>query len=249
LDSGLDHAIAWIAAHPDESGTNPPLMYMVADIEKMTGDPRLRPVLEANVQTLTHRYATAKLMPFWMRFADPHASLPFITTYELSRESFDQRWFAYAIDPEKAHLSDEDLANLFSLTKYVWGARHHQVLGLIMYRDFNGASEKVDDTLRWLCEKEARDQRYDFRVNDSYVQRNAFMLAAGQPDVVRSRWIERILDNQNSDGSWNYSWYGWGRGIAEYGGDVAPGHTTIQGAWATALLKYRYPEWIKEHYR
>ena len=248
VDADLDHAIGWIAAHPDVSGTNPPLMYMVADIEKMTGDPRLRSVLEANKQTLNHRYAAAALTPFWIRFADPQAPLPFITSYELSKDGFDQRWFAYAIDPHKAYLSEDDLANLFSLTKYDWGARHHQVLALIMYRDFNGDSEKVDDTLRRLCEKEARDQRYDFRVTDAYVQRNAFMLAAGQSGLVRSRWVERILNNQMADGSWSYSWYGWGRGIMEFG-VVYPGHTTVQGAWALALLKYRYPEWINEHYR
>jgi 4-amino-4-deoxy-L-arabinose transferase-like glycosyltransferase len=248
LDASLDRAIAWIASNNDVTGINPPIMYMVADIEKMTGDPRLLSVLEANKRTLSTRYAAAQLAPFWMRFADPRAPLPFITTDELSREGFDQRWFAYAINPDKAHLSEEDLANLFSLTKYVWGARHHQVLALIMYRDFNGDSEKVDDTLRQLCEKEARDQRYDFRVTDAYVQRNAFMLAAGQPDLVRSRWIERILDNQMPDGSWNYSWYGWGRGVMEFGSKDSQ-HTTIQAAWAIAQLKYRYPQWIDEHYR
>jgi hypothetical protein len=165
----------------------------------------------------------------------------------LRREGFDQRWFAYAIDPNNVYLSPDDLADLFSLTKYNWGARHHQVLGLIMYRDFNGDSPRVDDTLRRLCQKEARDQTYDFRVTDAYVQRNAFMIAAGQAGLVRGRWIERILDNQNADGSWNYCWYGWCRGVAEFG-TVYPGHTTIQGAWALALLKYRCSQWIQEHY-
>ena len=247
LDTELDKSIAWIAAHPEISGTNPPLMYMVADIEKMTGDPRLLPVLAANVETLNTRYATYRLTPYWMRFVDPHAPLPFITEYELRSQGLDQRWFAYAIDPKRVYLSQEDRQNLFSLTKYKWGARHHQVLGLIMYRDFNGDSPKVDDTLRQLCLKEARDQTYDFRVTDAYVQRNAFMIAAGQSDLVRGRWIERILDNQTADGSWNYCWYGWCRGVAEFG-TVYPGHTTIQGAWALALLKYRHPEWIQEHY-
>jgi 4-amino-4-deoxy-L-arabinose transferase-like glycosyltransferase len=247
LDASLDRAIAWIAANNDVTGVNPPIMYMVADIEKMTGDPRLLPVLEANVQTLHGRYAADALTPFWLRFAAPQAPLPFITTLELRKEGFDQRWFAYAIKPEKVHLSEDDLADLFSLTKYSWGARHHQVLGLIMYRDFNGDTEKVDDTLRRLCEKEARDQRYDFRVTDAYVQRNAFILAAGQPGLVRSRWIERILDNQTADGSWNYCWHGWGRGILEFG-SIDPQHTTIQAAWALAQLKYRYPQWIDEHY-
>ena len=249
LDASLDHAIAWIAANNPTSGVNPPLMYMIADMEKMTNDPRLRSVLEANKQTLNGRYRSSPLTPFWLRFLDPHAPLPFMSTLELRREGFDQRWFAYAIKPEQVHLSEDDLANLFSLTKYVWGARHHQLLGLIMYRDFNGDSEKVDDTLRRLCEKEARDQTYDFRVTDAYVQRNAFMLAAGQPDLVRSRWVERILDNQTPDGSWKSCWYEWCRGVMEFGHNTDPAHTAIQAAWALAQLKYRYPQWIEQHYQ
>ncbi len=248
LDASLDHAIAWIASNNDVSGVNPPLMYMLADMEKMTNDPRLRSVLEANKRTLNDRYGSNPLTPFWLRFVEPQTPLPFMTTLELRREGFDQRWFAYAIKPEKVHLSEEDLADLFSLTKYVWGARHHQVLALIMYRDFNGDTGKVDDALRRLCEKEARDQHCDFRVTDAYVQRNSFMLAAGQPDLVRSRWIERILNNQTADGSWKYCWYGWCRGVMEFG-RTDPQHTTIQSAWALAQLKYRYPQWIEEHYR
>lgn len=247
LDNRLDKAIAWIAAHPEVSGTNPPLMYMVADIAKMTSDPRLSPVLAANVETLHHRYAGQPLIPFWERFANPVVTLPFRFPYQLSGQSFDERWFAYSIAPDKVTLSDEDMENLFSPTKYVWGARHHQILALIMYRDFNGHSPKVDDILNQLVEKDARDQTYDFRVTDAYIQRNAFILAAGRLDLIRSRWIDRILDYQTADGSWNYCWYGWGRGLLEFG-TLYPGHTTIQAAWALASLKYRYPQWIAEHY-
>ena len=247
LDKGLDKAIAWIAAHPEVSGTNPPLMYMVSDIEKMTNDPRLLPVLAGNVDTLHSRYAGALLMPFWERFADRTVALPYLQPYQLRGQMFDQKFFVYGIAPDKVRLSDEDMDDLFSLNKYVWGARHHQILALIMYHDFNGYTPRVDDTLNRLVEKDARDQTYDFRVTDAYVQRNAFILAAGRPDLVRSRWIDRIMDNQTPDGSWKYCWYGWCRGVTEFG-TIYPGHTTIQGAWALALLKYRHPEWINEHY-
>ena len=248
LDAELDKAIAWIAAHPEVSGTNPPLMYMVSDIEKMTNDPRLLPVLAANVETLHRRYRLQLLEPFWERFANPAIVLPYLQPYQLRGQGFDQKFFAYCMAPNKVSLSDEDMADLFSLNKYVWGARHHQILALIMYHDFNGHTPKVDDTLNRLVEKDVRDQTYDFRVTDAYVQRNAFILAAGRPDLVRSRWIDRIMDNQIPDGSWKYCWYGWCRGLAEIG-TIYPGHTTIQGAWALALLKYRYPEWINGHYR
>jgi Dolichyl-phosphate-mannose-protein mannosyltransferase len=247
LDNSLDQGIAWIAAHPEVSGTNPPLMYMVADIAKMTNDPRLPPVLHVNVQTLHDRYARMLLNPFWERFDNPAVRLPFLAPYQLRGQAPDQRWFAYGIAPDKVTLSDEDMENLFSLTKYVWGARHHQILALIMYRDFNGRSPKVDETLNQLVEKDARDQTYDFRVTDAYIQRNAFILAAGRPDLIRSRWIDRILENQTGDGSWKYCWFGWGRGVLEFG-TIYPGHTTIQAVWALTQLKYRYPQWIAEHY-
>ncbi len=249
LDTELDSAITWIAAHPDVSGTNPPLMYMVSDIEKMTSDPRLVPVLAANLETLRHRYATDLFEPFWERFANAPSILPYLSPYQLRGQGFDQKFFVYGIAPDKVRLSDEDMANLFSLDKFVWGARHHQILGLIMYRAFNGsANQKVDDTLNKLVEKDARDQTFDFRVTDAYVQRNAFILAAGRPDLIRSRWIDRIMNNQRPDGSWSTCWYGWCRGVFEFGTVRDPGHTTIQGAWALAELKYRYPQWVAEHY-
>jgi hypothetical protein len=89
----------------------------------------------------------------------------------------------------------------------------------------------------------------DFRLNDSFIQRTAFVLGAGRPDLIRPRWMDRILDHQNPDGSWNSCWYGWCRGVFEFridnGGD---GHATVQAAWALTMLKYRYPQWINEHY-
>jgi hypothetical protein len=30
--------------------------------------------------------------------------------------------------------------------------------------------------------------------------------------------------------------------------DPDPGHTTVQGAWALYMLKYRYAQWIEQHY-
>jgi hypothetical protein len=127
--------------------------------------------------------------------------------------------------------------------------RHHQLLALVIYRDFNGGSPDLDRTMSHLSEKIARDAHYDFRVSDSYVQRTAFVLAAGRPDLIRDRWVERILDYQTSDGTWKYCWYGWCRGIFEFEMSSYSVHPTVQAAWALCMLKYRYPEWINEHYR
>jgi len=137
---------------------------------------------------------------------------------------------------------------MFSPTKYTWGARHHQLLALVMYRDFNGDNPELDSVINHLSEKIARDAHFDFRVGDSYIQRTTFVLAAGHPDLIRGRWLGRILDNQMPDGSWKYCWYGWCRGIFEFNA-TNPGHATVQAVWAVTMLKYHYPQWIKEHYR
>jgi hypothetical protein len=76
------------------------------------------------------------------------------------------------------------------------------------------------------------------------------VLGAGRPDLVRSRWIERILNYQQPEGTWSYCWHGWCKGILDFGApEVGPVHTTVQAAWALYLLKYRFPQWIDQHYR
>jgi 4-amino-4-deoxy-L-arabinose transferase-like glycosyltransferase len=246
LDASLDHAIGWIAAHPRASETNPSLMYMISDMARISGDSRLQTLLSDYA-----RYLSASLDPLdpvWTRLADPTASVPRLTIADLSAEGFERRWDAYAIVPNAVELTAEERADMFSPTKSYWGKRHHQLLALVMYRDFNGGSPDLDHTMNHLSEKIARDAHYDFRVGDSYVQRTAFVLAARRPDLIRDRWVERMLDYQTPDGTWKYCWYGWCRGVFEFGMSSYSVHPTVQAAWALALLKYRYPEWINEHY-
>ncbi len=224
------------------------MMYMIADMEKMSHDPRLQAVLDHyQKHYLIH---PAALIDFvWFRLMVRDANVPVIQIPDLHGEINETVWDAYAIAPDKISLAPEDRASMFSPTKFSWGSRQHQILSLIMYRDYNGGSPELDSTINYLAEKIARDAHYDFRVTDSYVQRTAFVLAAGRPDLIRPRWLDRILDHQNADGSWNSCWYGWCRGVFEFridsGGDP---HATVQAAWALTMLKYRYPQWIDEHY-
>jgi hypothetical protein len=118
-----------------------------------------------------------------------------------------------------------------------------------MYRYYNGGSPELNSTINHLAEKVARDAHFDFRVNDSYPQRSAFILAADRPDLIRRRWIERLLDYQHPDGNWNCCWYGWCKGIFEFGTNPDTEHTTVQAAWALYLLKYRFPQWTQQHFQ
>ena len=252
LDHALNNALNWVKDHPEDAETNAPLMYMVADMESMSHDPRLRAVLDDYQKNyLSHPLTLFDFV--WYRLVIRNANVPVIQVPDLHGRMNEIAWDAYALAPDKISLAAADRAAMFSPTKYIWGARQHQLLALDIYRDYNGASPEVDSALNYIAEKVARDQRYDFRVTDSYVQRVAFVLGAGRPDLIRSRWVDRILDNQNADGSWSYCWYGWCRGVFDFGTTYRTeaslsGHTTVQAAWALTMLKYRYPQWIDEHY-
>lgn len=246
LDADLDQAIGWIATHPRDSETNPSLMYMISDMERMSGDNRLQTLLNDYAKHLSTSFDPLKSV--WSRLINREATVPRLTVADLRGVGLEQKWDAYGIVPYTVELTTEERADMFSPTKYYWGSRRHQLLALVIYRDFNGGSPNLDRTMGHLSEKIARDAHYDFRVSDSYVQRTAFVLAAGRPDLIRDRWVERILDYQTSDGTWKYCWYGWCRGVVEFGMTVYPVHPTVQAAWALTMLKYRYPEWINEHY-
>ena len=246
LDGALERATVWIAANPELSLKNPSVMYMIADMEKMSADPRLQSLLDEYHRRLLHPVELFDLV--WIRLVDRRAPIPAIPFRAMRMEPYERIWDAYAIAPNNVGIYPAYRADMFSPTKYVWGVRQHQLLALVMYRDFNGDNAELDFTINHLSEKIARDAHYDFRVSDSYIQRTTFVLAAGRPDLVRPRWPERILENQTADGSWKYCWYGWCRGIFEFN-ITNPGHPTVQAAWALTMLKYRYPQWIKEHYR
>jgi hypothetical protein len=250
LDKSLDASTAWLSTHSEVFDT-PTMMFMVVDMERMSGDSRLRRLLD------TYPYRKGVIEPHqpfravWTRMLDPQAPVPTMDlTWVRAGDVLETLWDAHAVAPDRVLISSAQRANMFSPSKYSWGRRHHQLLALDIYRYYNGGSAEIDATLDHLAEMVARDAHYDFRVNDSYPQRAAFVLGAGRPDLIRSRWIERILDYQQPDGTWSYCWYRWCKGILEFGAPrVGPLHTTVQATWALYMLKYRFPQWIDQHYR
>src|ERR1017187_8284246 len=250
LDQSVDASTNWMAGHNEILG-NPSLMFMVTDMAKMSGDPRLHKMLE---QYLSSKYVTDPRRPFgpvWARMVDPRAPVPMLDMTEVSdRDIVEILWDAHAVAPDRVMISSAQRANMFSPTKFYWGRRQHQLLALDMYRYYNGGSPELNSTINHLAEKVARDAHFDFRVNDSYPQRSAFILAADRPDLIRRRWIERVFDYQRPDGNWNCCWYGWCKGIFEFGTQKSnTDHTTVQAAWALYMLKYRFPQWAQQHFQ
>jgi len=250
LDHSIDASTNWLSSQREMLG-NASLMFMVVDMEKLSGDPRLRRLLEEYRKSEFVADTTRPFSAVWARMAGLPTPVPTLDFTQVpANDVVEILWDAYAVAPDKVMISRAQRENMFSPTRFSWGRRTHQLLALDMYRHYNGASPDLARTLNHLAEKVARDAHFDLRVNDSYPQRSAFVLAAGRPDLVRPRWIERLLDYQHPDGSWSSCWYHWCKGVLEFRAqDVDPAHTTIQAAWLLYMLKYRFPQWIEQNYQ
>jgi len=249
LDRSVETATSWLSAHPEMLG-NPASLFMVADMQKMSSDARLRRLLDDYRSSFTPD-PRDPLRAVWAHIVDPRIPVPVIDATGIpAGDVVEILWMAYAVAPDRVLVSEDQRANMFSRTRYFWGRRNHQLFTLDIYRHYNGGSPALDSTLAHLATKVARDARFDLRVNDSYPQRIAFVLAAGHPELIRPRWVERVLSYQHRDGHWSYCWYRWCKGIFEFSaGDPDPAHTTVQAAWALHMLKHRFPRWIDQHYQ
>lgn len=250
IDRALDSSIEWLSTHK-QVFDNPALMFMVIDMQKMSKDPRLTALVDGYRQSEFVDGRKEAVRAVWMRMIDSTAIVPKLNARGAPTNDIQEiLWDAYAVAPEEVQISETQRSNMFSRTRYWWGRRNHQLHALNMYRYYNGSTPSLDTTVNTLSELVARDQFYDFRVNDSYPQRIAFVLGAARPDLVRRRWLDRLLAYQNADGSWNSCWYHWCKGVLEFKRrDVYQVHTTPQAMWGLYLLKYRYAGWIDEHYR
>ncbi len=250
LNREIDSSTQWILTHPENYG-NPPLMFMIGDMAEMSDDPRLQQYVQGYLASNRVHIPGRPQTWYYARWAFPSLQVPLVPRGEVPYFSWQDRWFGFASAPDKVDLEPQDRADLFSPTKYSWGVRlHFQLIALDIYRRFNGPSPELNAAINPVAEGVAHDAFWDFRVNDAYYQRNACILGAGRPDLVRSRWIERMMDAQNADGTWNSCWHGWCRGVFEFKfNDNDFGHATVQGAWALYQLKYRYSDWINQNYK
>jgi len=227
-----------------ELGSNSALAHMMTDCAAMSSDPRL--------QQLAKLFMKPRGNPsLWAKMVDPTLVAHPLSGSEWANLEEYQRWISYGLSPSDAPLSAAELADMFSPDKFRTGKATHQLFALYLYRKFNGNTPELDRIMDRVENRIAAEAAFDFRVTDLYLQRIAFLLAAGRPDLVKPRWVERALTAQKSDGGWYYNWYGWGPHPSTYtfSQDHSAAHTTAQGMWLTYILKYRYPEWIDKHYK
>ena len=240
LESATELGTNWLDANAVAITQNPALVYMVADMANMSGSRRLQHIVDL--------YLSDPFVPprfIWRRVVDEKAEVRPPTRAELDYDQEYQRWILYGSAPHLVQLTEAERADMFSPDKYIWGKRTHQLSALLLYRKRGTNTESVEPLINHLCGGIAFEADWDVRVTDLYLQRVAFLLLAGRPDLVKPRWVERILAAQEAEGGWKRSWHGWGPGLfALHFNDQRPtAHATVQGVWTLYMLKYRYPNW------
>src|SRR5208283_749368 len=114
LDHALNDSVNWIKGHPADAETSPPLMYMVADMERMSHDPRLRAILEDYQKNyLPHPVALIDFV--WYRLVIRNADVPVIQVPDQNGRMNETAWDAYAVAPDKISLAANDRATCFPL--------------------------------------------------------------------------------------------------------------------------------------
>lgn len=224
--------------------SNAATAHMMVDSAALSGDPRLGQVASAFREAWKENgSALGKVVD------------PLIPTHSLAASEFDgldeyQRWILYGASPGQVRLPPDEFTSLFSAGRHRTGKATHQLLALYFYRRSKGSTPELDRLINSVAERIAGEAALDFRVTDLYLQRVAFLLAAGRPDLVRRRWVERALRAQREDGGWVDTWYGWTRAPHRFSfGHQSTAHSTAQAVWIACMLRYRYPEWIRQNYR
>ena len=255
LDQTLARSTDWMlrqypAAGPTSEGvsliSNASLAHMVVDCGSISTDPRMNALGSRFVEAWRGQPGPLA------RIVDPSLpSAPIRADELLTLEEY-QRWIMHGAAPDEVPLSAKELENMFSPNKHRTGTATHQLFALYFYRRSKGSSADLEQLMNVIEQRIASEAAVDFRVTDLYLQRIAFLLAAGRPDLVRPRWVERALAAQQPDGGWLATWHGWSRTPYRFMFENKPpmiAHSTAQGVWIACMLKYRYPDWVDRNYK
>jgi hypothetical protein len=90
-----------------------------------------------------------------------------------------QRWMVHAISPAELPLSDAERADMFSTGKLKMYNLTHQLFAFYFSRQFHGDTPELHALMDKAEQSIATEATYDFRVTDLYLERIAYLLAAG----------------------------------------------------------------------
>jgi hypothetical protein len=243
LDLAINKADDWVLNNKKDilEGRNSALIAMLRDCNDLKENKTFHSIVTTFLSTpIQHPSRCLN------RIVDPNLSInerELNTTFDSL--DLDYKWICYAIAPDK-NMFDAEKLGLFDGQRWHRRKLTHQLFGLVMLRNRQGNDEKLNKLIEELCKRTKTDMTFSLPVVDIYIQRVAFVLQAGFPQKIRRRWIERIINEQQSDGGWNDRWlcFTTPRKELVFNFDETPSdqHATVQAVFALYLVKYRYPE-------
>jgi len=240
VDAAIELAEKWVESHKMDilERKNVALLKMLSECDELKANPVFKEIIRIFL-------ATKSWPECWKRLVDPNWP---VDELELNRtiekEQIANKWVLYAIAPDKAKITPEEL-HLFEPERWQRRQLTHQLNTLVTLKRVKKPDEKLDELIEYLCDRLSGELVFDVAVVDVYIQKVAFVLRAGFPAKIRSRWIERIIANQLPDGGWNDRWFCFTsnrRPIFDFAAPPSNQHATIQALTALYLVKYGYPE-------
>lgn len=240
VDAAIEPAERWIESHKMDilKRKNAALLKMLSECDELKANPLFKEIIGD--------FLIARSRPkCWKRLIDPNWP---VDKLELNRtikkESIDNKWVLYAMAPDKADVTAEEL-HLFDSERWQRQQLTHQLNALVTLKAVKKADEELDKLIEHLCERLSSELFFDVSVVDIYIQKVTFVLRAGFARKIRRRWVERIIANQLADGGWNDRWFCFTsnrRPVFDFVAPPSNQHTTVQALTALYLVKYRYPE-------
>jgi hypothetical protein len=255
LREHFERAAGWMFANaPRISTENNPMLWVFIDrAGKLTDNARILAMASAYQQ----RYTNGTLSQF---FFDPNGSEN-VAGRRLTFPAYwadYQRLFVYGTtcnnsareDPQVMALLDASGCNPhMTWLRSPW-CHTHQLMGLrFVQQNHCEPDAATARTINAVQNSILAELRWDFRVEDAYLQKVMTLLESGRREDIKPIWIKRILQAQRADGGWDgvdiIAPLPGNRVLAWDGGRLYPWprtspqtnlHATAQGLYLLAML-------------
>jgi hypothetical protein len=255
LRSSFSRAGAWVLSNRDSvlSENNSMLWLFVREAGRLSNDPRLASLAEQ----FQARYTRGTLSQLFFDASGIDRVRDMEIDLSDSWQGY-QRLFVYGATCNRSMRSDPQVQALLSPSacesghewlRFPW-CRTHQLMGLrFVQRNHCEPDEETARTIKTIQDLIVTELKWDFRVQDAYLQRVWTLVESGRRDEIKAIWLRRILSAQRADGGWDgadiIARLPGGLVVCWQGGNLYPHlrhmpasdfHATAQGLYLMALL-------------
>jgi hypothetical protein len=209
LHASLSRASVWVLQHREQalSEDNPMLWLFIREGAKISGN---QPLLEL-AQTYQSRYADDSLWHYIFDSSDLERVAGQYINFSSVIPDYN-RLFIYGAtcntsareDPAvTALLNPSACGSTLAGLKAPW-CRTHQLMGLrFVQRNHCEPDETTVRTVASLQGAILDELKWDFRVEDAYIQKVMMLVESGRRRDVKAIWLRKILEAQQPDGGWD----------------------------------------------